>query len=540
MSFEDEARAFVVARVDDRTWVTDLPLGVRVRIGSASGISDPDLRLPDPGVAPEQLALTWDGEGVTLEALAEGCFLQGKRFAGVTDLKPGDELACGGAQLVLGISVPLAPGGRRTLTHHEFRERLYEELARSVRGGRHTCLAMIAAEPGEGGRVTAAALELFRAGDLVGVYASDEPEVLLPDTDLETATRVLERVFAAAEVDVHVGLAVSPEHGDSPERLLCAAREALGEAQRRGVVVALPLPRDERALRHARDVLIAEDPATRQVVAQLRDAAADGTPVLLVGEKSAGKSVWAGLLHQLVRQGEAPFVAVHCAGLFDDADVDASLDGTRLERARHGTLFVDEVGDLSLVGQRRLLAWLEQGTHDLQIVSTTHRTLRGLVERGAFEAALYEHLAGHVVEVPALRNRPGDILPMATRFALDAGATNPVRFSPGAIARLRSYPWPGNALELRNALERAVRLAKEEEILAEHLPSEPIVAVPATEGRLREHVDAVERDAIIKALAESNHNQTHAAKRLGVSRRALIYKMEKYGLKRPPKGTKRG
>lgn len=531
----DEPRAFVVTRLGERTWVTELPLDAEVRVGSGAGV---EIHLSDPAIAAQQLVLTWDGEGVTMQALADGCYLQGKRFEGATDLKPGDELACGGAQLVLGITVPLAPGGRRTLTHHEFRERLYEELARAVRGGRHTCLAMIAAEPGEGGRVTAAALELFRAGDLVGVYASDEPEVLLPDTDGATAARVLERVFSAAEVDVHVGLAVSPEHGDSPERLLRAAREALAEAQRTGQTVAMPSPRDERARRHANDILVSEDPSTCQVVAQLEEAAADGAPVLLVGEKSAGKSVWAGLLHRLVRGADSPFVAVHCAGIFDDADADRAFDPARLERARHGTLFVDEVGDLSAAGQKQLLAWLEQGTHDLRIVSTTHRALRGLVERGAFEEALYEHLAAHVVEVPALRNRPGDILPMATRFALDAGASA-VRFSPGAIARLRSYPWPGNALELRNALERAVRLAKDGEILADHLPNEPIVAVPATEGRLREHVDSVERDAIIRALAESNHNQTHAAKRLGVSRRALIYKMEKYGLKRPPKGVKR-
>ncbi len=129
-------------------------------------------------------------------------------------------------------------------------------------------------------------------------------------------------------------------------------------------------------------------------------------------------------------------------------------------------------------------------------------------------------------------------LPLATQFAEESGAPTPVNFSPGSIARLRSYPWPGNVLELRNAMERAVRLAREGEILAEHLPSEPM-SIASSEGRLREHVDSVERDAIIKALADSNHNQTHSAKRLGISRRALIYKMEKYGLQRPPTGTKR-
>ncbi len=172
------------------------------------------------------------------------------------------------------------------------------------------------------------------------------------------------------------------------------------------------------------------------------------------------------------------------------------------------------------------------------LVATTHRALGGLVERGAFDARVWEALADHIIEVPSLRNRPEDILPLAERFAHESGAEEPIRVSAGAIARLRSYPWPGNVLELRNAMERAVQLAGDGEILADHLPSEPM-SITASDGRLREHVDGVERDAIIKSLADSNHNQTHAAKRLGISRRALIYKMEKYGLKRPPKSARR-
>ncbi|MBX3248749.1 MAG: sigma 54-interacting transcriptional regulator [Myxococcales bacterium] len=532
----DEPRAFVVTRLGEATWVTELPVGDEVMIGAER---DATIRLDGADVTPA--GLRWDGEVAVFRADGPGWYVGGKRFEGSVELKPGDELAVGSAQLVLGVSVPLTAGGRRTLTHHEFRERLYEELARAVRGGRHTCLAMVRAPAGDGGRVTMAALEAFRAGDLVGTYAPDEPEVLLPDTDGETARRVLSRVLANADIEgASVGLAVAPEHGDSPERLLRAAREALREAERRGETVAEPPPRAERARNHANEPLVADDPATRHVVETLESAAKDGRPVLLVGEKSAGKSVWAWSLHELSRgEGDAPFVTIHCAGLFDEAHAEHDMCPEQLERAVGGTLFLDEIGDLPAAGQARLLAWLEAAERDVRIVATTHRALRGLVEREAFEEALYDRLAGHVVEVPALRNRPGDILPMATHFARQAGALEPLHFSPGAIARLRSYPWPGNALELRNALERAVRLARDGEILAEHLPSEPIVALVGTEGRLREHVDSVERDAIIKALAESNHNQTHAAKRLGVSRRALIYKMEKYGLKRPPKGTRR-
>src|SRR6185503_19259656 len=100
---------------------------------------------------------------------------------------------------------------------------------------------------------------------------------------------------------------------------------------------------------------------------------------------------------------------------------------------------------------------------------------------------------------------------------------------------MRTYSWPGNVLELRNAMERAVTLADGGEILAEHLPGD---LSDVDSGRLRDHVGNVERDAIIKALADNNYNQTHAARILGISRRALIYKMEKYGLKPPPAGRR--
>jgi DNA-binding NtrC family response regulator len=175
---------------------------------------------------------------------------------------------------------------------------------------------------------------------------------------------------------------------------------------------------------------------------------------------------------------------------------------------------------------------------NVRIVATTHRALAGLVERGAFDSRLYSRLAEHVVDLPPLRSRPEDIIPLAERFAAEHGARQPVRLSPGALARLRSHPWPGNVLELRNAMERAVRLSGGGEILAEHLPTDVLPA--AGDGRLREHVDSVERDAIVKSLADANHNQTHAAKRLGISRRALIYKMEKYGLKAPPGQLRKG
>ena len=152
-----------------------------------------------------------------------------------------------------------------------------------------------------------------------------------------------------------------------------------------------------------------------------------------------------------------------------------------------------------------------------------------------FSRDLFNKLSARRITVPSLRMRAESIVPLAQSFARQFKQDKPVKLSPGAIERMRNYAWPGNVLELRNAMERAVALADGGEILAEHLPGS---METDGEGRLRDHVGFVERDAIIKALADNNYNQTHAARVLGISRRALIYKMEKYGLKPPPAGKR--
>lgn len=532
----DEAKAFVVVRHGDRTWVVDLPVGTPVALGR-----DPTAAIAIDAIGSFQGRVLWDGQRLTLDADAAATFLNGKRLEGPVDLKPGDELAIGQVQLVVGLATPYTTGTRRALTHHEFRERLYEEMARAARGGRPTALVMVQAKPGEGGRAAASALESFRAGDVVGTYAHDELELLLPDTGRDTAQAVVERIFGQAGVQVTVGLAIAPADGDNPERLMRSARQALQRARKTGRTFASAPPRMP-----SEAAPTTQDPMSRDLVATIEQIAPTDTPVLLTGELSSGKGAFARLLHQRSRRMEGPFVVVQCASLSNEAALAEALgtsgtpgDETFVAQARGGTLLLDEIGDMTPEVQKRLVEVLDAEGSAVRIVSTTHRVLAGLVERGAFDRALYDRLAGAVLEVPPLRSRPEDIIPLAERFAIEFGAARPVRMSPGALARLRSYPWPGNVLELRNSIERSVRLANGGEILAEHLPSEILPAVSG-EGRLREHVDSVERDAIIKALADSNHNQTHAAKRLGISRRALIYKMEKYGLKPPPGTARRG
>ncbi len=523
-----QPRAFVAVKRDEDTWVMDLPTNTEVKIGDQDGI-----QLHTDKVENLASTLKWDGNRLVLKVMPgkHPTFLNGKKCSGSTELKPGDEVAVAGGQLVVGIAVPPSSGGRRAFTHHEFRERLYEEMARAQRGRRPTSLVMVQARTGDGGRVSNTALDSFRAGDVVGTYAHDEVEFLLPDTDFETARTVVKRILKeSGAVGAVAGIATAPEHGENPERLVREARAALDVARKGGGDVAPPPPRSKTI--SSPEV---HDEATKDLVNRLRQIANEKT-VLLTGEASSGKAMFARLMHDESSGPNDPFEVVACAS-FDPEDADVAAIEKQVLAAKGGTLVLDEVGELPANGQQAVLKGLEQVGDDIRIVTTTDRALAGLVDRGAFLPELHKKLAGEVAEVPALRSRPDDIIPLAERFAIAVGAAEPVQLSPGALARLRSHPWPGNVLELRNAMERAVRLAGHGEILAEHLPSDALT-IGSGDGRLREHVDSVERDAIIKALADSNHNQTHAAKRLGISRRALIYKMEKYGLK-PPPGTAR-
>ncbi len=533
----EEGGAFVVVRLDEETFVVDLRVGAALVLGSAP---DAGVRISAPGVAPRHAIVHWDGETVTVRNDGgDGLFVGGKKAVGTTEVEPGDEIALGGAQVVVGIASPFVAGGRRAFTHHEFCERLHEEIARAARGNRPTAVVMVRTRSGEGGRVTAAALDSFRAGDVVATYAPDEPEFLLPDADAATADTVVRRILQGLDTEAMVGIAIAPGDGETAERMIRAARAALAEAMRAG--------RTDRAYRAPSmtselDEPLALDVHTRHVLDEARILARSDDPVLVTGEGSTGKGLFARLIHQHSARRDGPIVLVYCASLGEPDAVDrafgpADAPGGRLLEAKGGTVVLDEIGDLDQAAQERLLRALDAVGADVRPIATTQRALGGLVERGAFDGELYARICAKILELPALRNRKEDILPLALRFAEDAGARKPVRLSPAAIARLRSYPWPGNVLELKNAMERAVRLAGDGEILGEFLPSEPVPITPS-KGRLREHVDGVERDAIIKALADSNHNQTHAARRLGVSRRALIYKMEKYGLKAPP-GSKR-
>lgn len=521
---DTQPSAFLVVRHQGEIRIVELPAGAKRTVGSA-----PTDDLQIESLRPAHLTLEWMGERIKAEAFGES-YRNGKPLDGSTPLEPGDELAAGDVQLAVGIAGSPTTPGRRTLSHNEFRERLYEEVARAVRAGRPTTLALLQARSGDGRKLSATAIETFRAGDVVGSYAPNLVEVLLPDTQAEVARVVLDRILARAEASAVIGLAVSPTDSDGPEHLFACAHAGLMAALRSGDAVG------RGARGRGADVIIAQSPAMLEAIAATQALAPGEKNVVFLGERSTGRSLLARTLHAKSPRAHKPFVVISCTNdpTEDRSVVGQGVDtlGVQLRQAHDGTVLLRELDELDPKSQRALREALT-GTR-ARILATTARPLGPLVERGAFDGELLALIAKATVEVPPLRARPEDLLALVETFARDAGARIPLRISAGAVARLRSYPWPSNVIELRNAIERAVLLAGEGDILAEHLPHDPL-PVAATRGGLRDHVDSVERDAIVKALAECNQNQTHAAKRLGLSRRALIYKMEKYALKPPPR-----
>ena len=293
--------------------------------------------------------------------------------------------------------------------------------------------------------------------------------------------------------------------------------------------------------------LVAESPAMRELLGELERVARSDVAVLVTGESGTGKEELARLLHKLSPRAAKPLVAINVTalpealleselfgcvrGAFTGAD--RERDGV-LRSAHGGTLFLDEIGDMPLAAQPKLLRVLEEravkrvgATHadvvDFRLVSATHRDLESAVEQGTFRLDLYYRLAVVKLELPALRERREDIVPLARRF-LKVDGQSRKELSPRVAELFDRYAWPGNIRELRNVITRAAILAPGERILPEHLP--PNLRDPRGAERVDPGLEELERRAILDALERHGGNRTHAARALGISRRTLLYKLK--------------
>jgi two-component system, NtrC family, response regulator PilR len=316
--------------------------------------------------------------------------------------------------------------------------------------------------------------------------------------------------------------------------------------------------------------LLGSSTAMEQLREMIGRVARSQAPVHVCGESGTGKELVARMIHESGARRDGPFVAVNCGAIPTEL-MESELFGHKrgsftgavadkkglIQSAEGGTLFLDEVADLPLHMQVKLLRVVQEkavrpvgesreATVDVRILSATHKNLGDLVAQGLFREDLYYRINVIELRVPALRERSGDIVEIAEaileRLARRATITTP-QLSTDAVQTLESYPFPGNVRELENVLERALTLSTAGVISAEHIRVRAAARSTATEGAtgtapvprsagtaLESQLESIEREAIIAALEKTRYNKTAAAKLLGMSFRALRYRVKKLGI----------
>lgn len=307
----------------------------------------------------------------------------------------------------------------------------------------------------------------------------------------------------------------------------------------------------------AQESFVSCSQAGRRLLAMAQRVSLTRAPILITGETGTGKELMARYIHRFSASPDAPFVAVNCAaipeqmlesilfghekGAFTGA---VSAQPGKFELANGGTLLLDEIGELPLGLQAKLLRVLQEGevrplgstrTHkvDVRIVAATHQDLHKRVEEGRFREDLYYRLSLFPIELPPLRERDQDILRLARHFADKACGflqRDTVRWSDAALEQLAAYGFPGNVRELKGLVERAVLLCDGGELLPEHFSLRAVDDALDSTLNLRERLERVERNLLVDSLRKNGGNQSQAARELGLPRRTLLYRMERLGV----------
>ncbi|VBB42945.1 Type 4 fimbriae expression regulatory protein PilR [uncultured Desulfatiglans sp.] len=302
--------------------------------------------------------------------------------------------------------------------------------------------------------------------------------------------------------------------------------------------------------------IIGESRAIKDVLSLARRMAGSPWPILVCGETGTGKQLAAHLIHLLSHRGDGPFVVVNCAAIPEtlfESELFGHLKGAftgashtrrgRFELADGGTLMLDEIGEIPISLQPKLLRAIQEGRINpvggeeerdvnVRLISATNRNLRKMVDEGSFREDLFYRIRVLEIEIPPLRHRREDIPPLLEFFLKRYGPPS-LRLSSEAEDTLIKYPFPGNVRELEHVVQRTVTLARGSVITPADLPDEIRHFQATTQGTLEERLEAMEREMILSALEKNDWVQTRAADQLGISERVLRYKMHKAGIRKP-------
>jgi two-component system response regulator AtoC len=330
------------------------------------------------------------------------------------------------------------------------------------------------------------------------------------------------------------------------------ARRLLRESASSG---AANLPPGRAANLSVLEGIVGKSPSFIACLEKARKAAAADSNVLLCGESGTGKEVLARAIHNLGKRCDKPFIAVNCGAIPENL-LESELFGHekgaftgaiaskpgKFALADGGTIFLDEIGEMPLLMQVKLLRVIQERTIepvgatgsrkvDFRLIAATNRTLKDEIKAGRFREDLYYRLNIIPIDLPPLREREGDIIMLARNFLAYYNDRYACRYEMTSAneAALQAYGWPGNVRELANAMERAVVLASGDGLAFQFEDSAPAGA-PKPVAAIKEKKQAVEREEILKSLEANRWNKTQTAEALGMSRRSLLYKIKEYGI----------
>src|SRR5688572_23386038 len=312
-----------------------------------------------------------------------------------------------------------------------------------------------------------------------------------------------------------------------------------------------------------------ESAALQKVWEAIRRAAPTNATVLITGESGVGKELVARAIHRNSLRKDGPFVQVNCAAIPEEL-IESELFGHekgsftgatekqigKFELADKGTIFLDEIGDMSLRTQAKVLRVLQEGEVerigsqktiqvDVRVIAATNKRLEDAIEKGDFREDLYFRLSVIPITVPPLRERTEDITALVQHFVRQFTAENNFRaktFSPEAMDALRRHPWRGNVRELRNTIERLIIMVPDDTVRPEHLadvlrrPAAEGAAPAESAGSLRDFKESAERAFLVQKLRESKWNISATAAAIGTPRSNLYKKLEQYGISQEKDG----